>query len=98
MSELPESTLEALTNGPKGFDFDEEGNFRGASGAPAVGLFRIITIQNALQFEIKTGMKMSRMSALKAANQVLGTNYKRKQKALDHITAVLDAAKGLGVE
>ena len=97
MSELPESTLEALTNGPKGFDFDEEGNFRGASGQAAVGMFRIIMIQNALQFEFRTGMKMSRVSALAAANQVLGTDYRRKQKALDHITAVLDAAKGLGL-
>lgn len=98
MSDLPESTLDALTTGRHGFEFDEDGNFRGASGTAAVGLYRLITIQNALAFEVRTGMKMSRVSALKAANAALGTNYKRKQKALDHITAVLDAARGVGVE
>ena len=40
--------------------------------------------------EVKTGMKMSsRYSTLSVANEVLGTNYKRKAKALEHLEAVL---------
>ena len=43
-----------------------------------------------IKLELKTGMKMtSRGSTLAKANEMLGTNYKRKQQALDHLEAVL---------
>lgn len=93
---LPEETLEAVTTGRKGFSYREDGSFASADGYPAVHLFRLKVIQNSLAFEIKTGMKMSRVSALAAANRALGTNYKRKQKALDHMNSLLESA-GEGV-
>jgi hypothetical protein len=38
-------------------------------------------------------MKMTaRASTLRKANEILGTNYNRKQKALDHLEAVLTIA------
>jgi hypothetical protein len=92
MSELPERTLNAVTKGREGFSYDENGEFRGATGPDAVHLFRLKMIKSSLEFEIKTGMKMSRVSALKAANADLGTNYKRKQQALNHITSLLESA------
>ena len=89
MTTLPQSTQSALENGAAGFEHDAEGNFRGAIGQDAVMLYRLRVIQRSLAFEIKTGMKMSRVSALKAANASLGTNYKRKQQALDHLDSLL---------
>jgi hypothetical protein len=86
---VPQSTQSAIENGAKGFEFREDGSFAAATGPDAVALYRLKVIQNALAFEIKTGMKMSRVSALKAANRALGTNYKRKQQALDHLTLLL---------
>lgn len=86
MSDLPERTLAAVTKGhekimatPGGFFMVEEG----------VDLYRLIVIRRALKFEIETGMKMTRPSALKAANQALGTNYRHKQQALDHLDSLL---------
>jgi hypothetical protein len=39
-------------------------------------------------------MKMTRHgSTLKKANQMLGTNYRRKQQALDHLEALLSVLK-----
>jgi hypothetical protein len=64
-----------------------------ASGPAAVHLVRLITIRSALNFEVNTGMKMSRVSALKAANAALGTNYKRKAQALAAIDAILEEVK-----
>jgi hypothetical protein len=95
---IPDRTLDALTEGRRGFVFNEDGTWAGADGRAAVDLYRLLVIQSALKFEIKTGMKMSRHSALKAANSVLGASHRRKQAALDHLTAVLDAAKGAGIE
>jgi len=86
---VPQSTQSAIENGAKGFEFREDGSFAMASGPDAVALYRLKVIQNALAFEIKTGMKMSRASALKAANGALGTTYRTKQKALDHLNSIL---------
>jgi hypothetical protein len=88
MSTLPQSTKKALENGAAGFETSESGTFV-ASGADSVNLYRLLVIRNALGFEIKTGMKMTRASALKAANAALGTTYKRKQQALDHLNLLL---------
>ena len=86
---IPQSTQSAIENGAQGFEYRENGDFAGAYTPDAVALYRLKVIQNALAFEIKTGMKMTRVSALKAANGALGTNYKRKQQALDHLTSIL---------
>jgi len=96
---LPERTLDALTEGRHGFVFNEDGSWAGADGHAAVDLYRLLVIQSALKFEVShPGFKMSRHSALKAANSVLGTTHRTKAKALEHLTAVLDAAKGEGIE
>lgn len=89
---LPESTITAVTKGREGFEYTEEGDFRGAYGEAAVNLYRLAVIQQSLAFEIKTGMKMTRVSALKAANAALGTTYRRKQAALDHLNTLLEVA------
>ena len=90
---LPTETLNALTDGRKGFSYDEEGNFRGAGGREAVDLFILHSLVSYLRLEIKTGMKMTaKASTLRKANEMLGTNYKRKQQALDHLEAVLSMA------
>ena len=85
---LPQKTQDALDHGREGMTAHESGMFS-ADGPEAVQLFRLLTIRNALEFEIRTGMKMSRISALAAANDALGTNYRRKQKALDHMNDIL---------
>jgi hypothetical protein len=87
---LPTETLDAVTKGREGFGYDEEGNFRSAGGREAMDLFILHSLVSYLRLEIKTGMKMTaKASTLKKANQMLGTNYKRKQQALDHLEAVL---------
>lgn len=99
MAELPERTLAALTEGRHGFEHHPDGSFAAAVGPVAVDLFRLIVIENALAFEVKhPGMKMTRASTLKAANAVLGTNYKRKQAALDHLREVMRQARGEEVD
>ena len=86
---LPEQTLEAVTNGRKDFIYNEDGIFMGASGA-GMDLFVLHSLVRYLRLEIKTGMKMTaKASTLRKANEVLGTNYNRKQKALEHLEAVL---------
>ena len=87
---LPNETLDAVTKGREGFDYDTEGNFRGAGGDNAINLLRLHTLYSSLKLEVNTGMKMSaRINTLAVANQMLGTNYKRKAKALEHLEAVL---------
>jgi hypothetical protein len=61
-------------------------------GRSAVEVFRLATIISALKFEIKTGMKMSRVSALKAAKQITGTNG-NKQAQLPLLEKMLEEAK-----
>jgi hypothetical protein len=86
---LPEQTLEALTNGHKNMDFNENGEMTSAYGS-GVDLYVLISLVSWIKLELKTGMKMTRHgSTLKKANQVLGTKYKRKQQALDHLEALL---------
>jgi hypothetical protein len=87
---LPNETLDAVTKGREGFDYDTEGNFTGAGGTDAMNLLRLHTLYSTLKLEVKTGMNWSsRFSTLAVANQMLGTNYKRKAKALEHVEAVL---------
>ena len=90
---LPEQTLEALTNGHKNMDFNENGEMTSASGS-GVDLYVLISLVSWIKLELKTGMKMTaKGSTLKKANQMLGTNYRRKQQALDHLEALLSVLK-----
>ena len=87
---LPNETLDAVTKGRQGFDYDENGNFTGCGGTDAMNLLRLHTLYSSLKLEVKTGIKMSaRINTLAVANEMLGTNYKRKAKALEHVEAVL---------
>jgi hypothetical protein len=90
---LPEQTLEALTNGQDNMRFNEEGHLTSASGS-GVDLYILISLISWIELELKTGMKMTRRgSTLRKANEMLGTNYKRKQQALDHLKSVLAVLK-----
>jgi hypothetical protein len=89
VSEVPERTRAALDHGREKFSYYDDGSFAGADGPEGVDLFRLHVIRQALAFEVKTGMKMSRVSALRAANEVMGSTYRTKQKALDAINELL---------
>jgi hypothetical protein len=90
---LPEQTLEALTNGQDNMRFNEDGHLTSASGS-GLDLYILISLIGWIELELKTGMKMTRRgSTLKKANEMLGTNYKRKQQALDHLKSVLAVLK-----
>lgn len=90
---LPEHTLEALTNGHNNMSFNENGEMTSASGS-GVDLYILISLIGWIKLELKTGMKMTRHgSTLKKANEMLGTNYKRKQQALDHLESLLSLLK-----
>lgn len=92
---IPNRTLDAVTKGREGFRYDEDGTFTGADGREAVDLYTLIVLHSYLQLQIKTNMRF-RVNLLAKANEVLGTNYKRRQQALDHLGAVLRSAGELG--
>jgi hypothetical protein len=93
---LPERTLEAVTNGHKYMDFNEDGHMTSASGV-GVDLYVLVSLVSWIKLELKTGMKMTaKGSTLKKANEMLGTNYRRKQQALDHLEALLSVLKTEG--
>jgi hypothetical protein len=86
---LPEHTIEALTNGHQHMEFNENGDMTSASGS-GVDLYVLVSLVSWIKLELKTGMKMTaKGSTLKKANEMLGTNYKRKQQALDHLESLL---------
>lgn len=90
---LPEETLEALTNGANNMTFNENGEMTSASGS-GVDLYILLSLISWIELELKTGMKMTRHgSTLRKANEMLGTNYKRKQQALDHLKALMSVLK-----
>jgi hypothetical protein len=90
---LPEETLEALTNGANNMTFNEKGEMTSASGS-GVDLYILLSLISWIELELKTGMKMTRHgSTLRKANEMLGTNYKRKQQALDHLKALMSVLK-----
>jgi hypothetical protein len=90
---LPTRTLDALTEGREGFDYDTEGNFTGCGGEKSIDLLRLHMLYSSMQLELKTGMKISRnVNTLRVANQLLGTNYKRKAQALAHLESVMAIA------
>lgn len=90
---IPSKTLDALTEGREGFSHDTEGNFTGAGGEKAIDLLRLHYLYSSMKLELKTGMKISRnVSTLKVANEMLGTKYKRKEQALEHLESIMKLA------
>ena len=90
---IPNKTLDALTEGREGFSYDSEGNFSGAGGEKSINLLRLHYLRSSIKLELKTGMKISRgVNTLKVANQMLGTNYKRKTQALEHLESIMELA------
>lgn len=90
---IPSKTLDALTEGREGFSYDTEGNFTGAGGEKSIDLLRLHYLYSSMKLELKTGAKISRnVNTLKVANQMLGTDYKRKEKALAHLESLMKLA------
>jgi len=85
---LPERTASALVNGPEGIEATETGSIM-AVGPDAVNLYHLVAIKHALGFELRTGMKMSRISALAAARRATGENFRTKQQAYDFLSKLL---------
>lgn len=86
---LPQNTQNALDNGAAGIKVIPETGAVMMVGIDAVTLCRLIAIKHALAFEIKTGMKMSRVSALAAARQATGENFRTKVQALMFLETLL---------
>lgn len=89
MSELPVGTQNALANGRNGISATQGGGFI-ADTPDSIALVRLMTVKSGLKFEIATGIKASRVSILKVANSMLGTSYRTKKQALNHIDALLE--------
>ena len=90
---LPEYTLEAVTNGHKNMEFNENGEMTSAHGS-GVDLYILVSLVSWIKLELKTGMKMTRNgSTLKKANEMLGTKYRRKEQALAHLESLLSVLK-----
>jgi len=90
---IPSKTLDALTEGREGFRYDAEGNFTGCGGEKSIDLLRLHYLHSSMKLELKTGAKISRnVNTLKVANQLLGTNYKRKTQALEHLESIMKLA------
>jgi hypothetical protein len=85
---LPQNTQNALANGADGIEVAETGSIM-AVGHDAVNLYRLVAIKHALGFELRTGMKMSRVSALAAAREATGENFRNKQQAYDFLNTLL---------
>lgn len=49
---------------------------------PAIDAFRLATLIRSLEFEVRTGMKMTRISALKVAQRDYGVAAKTKAGAI----------------
>jgi hypothetical protein len=90
---IPSKTLDALTEGREGFRYDTEGNFTGCGGEKSIDLLRLHYLHSSMKLELKTKAKISRnVNTLKVANQLLGTNYKRKTQALEHLESIMKLA------
>jgi hypothetical protein len=60
------------------------------TGKTNIELFRLKTIITGLEFEMKTGMKMSRFSARDAAKQTLGLNSKSRIQSIELYYAMIN--------
>lgn len=64
-----------------------------------IDMLRVITMRQALKFEVETGMKMTRIPVLPAVNERFGTDFRTKKKALAFLNDLfdqIDAAKAAG--
>jgi hypothetical protein len=53
-----------------------------------IAYFQMLSIRGRLQLEIK-GLRF-RVSTLKAANRIYGTNFRRRQQMLDYLNKEID--------
>lgn len=60
------------------------------TGKNNIELFRLKTIITGLEFEIKTGMKMSRFTARDAAKQTLGLSSKSRVQSIELYFAMIE--------
>jgi hypothetical protein len=60
------------------------------TGKNNIELFRLKMIISGLELEIKTGMKMSRISARDAAKQTLGLSSKSRVQSIDLYFAMIE--------
>lgn len=60
----------------------------------AIEAFRLSTIIRSLEFEVRTGMKMTRISALKAAQRDYGIKSRTKAGAIVELQEILDNMEG----
>ncbi len=63
-------------------------------GPENVEMGRILTVRAMLGLEIRTGMKHSRVSALKLANEITGETGRNKRKAYEALNAFIVARLG----
>ena len=90
---IPVETINAVTEGRKGFEYHEDGHLQAVSGEEGINLLRLHYLYSSMKLELNTRMKISgKVNTLKVANQMLGTNYKRKQKAFEHLESLMAMA------
>ena len=92
MIEVNKTVASALTNGPA--NIHGSGGGTTFEGLDAINLYRIVMFQKALALEMRTGMKMTRGSVLKATNALCGTNFRTKKAAHDYLTSLIAYVKG----
>ena len=92
MIEVNKTVASALTNGPANIDSNDAGTT--FDGPDAVNLYRIVMFHHALALEMRTGMKMTRGSVLKATNAMCGTNFRTKRAAHDYLASLIAYVKG----
>lgn len=69
-------------NFPDGSSIEQsEGGIHSVSGEMAMDVFRFRTLLISLKFEVETGMKMTRISALKTAEAWSGQTFGRGKSA-----------------
>jgi hypothetical protein len=75
---------------------DEYGNIS-FDGPEAVNIFRLVAMRSALQLELDTGLRHSRVNIKAAAEQVLGKTFPRsrkgKQACIDALQTRLEEIK-----
>lgn len=60
-----------------------------------IQLFRLLSLKQAMAFEVKTGMKMCRINPFNIAREEFGIKARKKVDVLEQFTALL-ASHGIG--
>jgi len=92
MIEVNKTVASALTNGPA--NIKEAGGATVFDGPDAINLYQIVMFQKMLAIEMRTGMKCTRGSLLKAVNAMCGTNFRTKNAAHVYLTSLIAYVKG----